>query len=265
MEQKEAFGKYILQKRKEAGLSQRELAQRLFVSESAVSKWERGLSYPDITLVSSLCSVLNISEHELMTASDDLHQREIEEQARRYLRIMKTYSWLTWLCYAVALIPLFLWGLITGNGLSSFWITLAALTMVFSVINVPVLVKDHRPRTCFWCFYGSTILLLVICRLVHVDADYQHWLVMSVLGVSLAALGIFLPMLLPTYEPVHPILHHKGLICIGADTLLIWLLVLFGNHFAGTLTSENLAVFLPLGLIYTCAAWGIFFVFRYAA
>ena len=54
MEKRENFGRYIKEKRKEAGLSQKELAKQLFVSESAVSKWERGLSYPDMTLVTSL-------------------------------------------------------------------------------------------------------------------------------------------------------------------------------------------------------------------
>lgn len=89
MEKRENFGRYIKEKRKEAGLSQKELAKQLFVSESAVSKWERGLSYPDMTLVTSLCEILHVSEHELLTASDDMHQREIEEQSRGYLRILK--------------------------------------------------------------------------------------------------------------------------------------------------------------------------------
>ena len=87
MEKRENFGRYIKEKRKAAGLSQKELATQLFVSESAVSKWERGLSYPDMTLVTSLCEILHVSEHELLTASDDMHQREIEEQSRGYLRI----------------------------------------------------------------------------------------------------------------------------------------------------------------------------------
>lgn len=44
MEKRENFGRYIKEKRKAAGLSQKELATQLFVSESAVSKWERGVS-----------------------------------------------------------------------------------------------------------------------------------------------------------------------------------------------------------------------------
>ncbi len=41
---KKSFGEYIRRKRQEAGLTQGELAGRLFVTESAVSKWERGVS-----------------------------------------------------------------------------------------------------------------------------------------------------------------------------------------------------------------------------
>ena len=41
---KESFGKFLAALRKEKGLTQRQLAQKLFVSDKAVSKWERGVS-----------------------------------------------------------------------------------------------------------------------------------------------------------------------------------------------------------------------------
>ena len=44
MENKKTFGAYILKRRRELGMTQRELAERLYVTESAVSKWERGFS-----------------------------------------------------------------------------------------------------------------------------------------------------------------------------------------------------------------------------
>ncbi len=81
---KRAFGHFIAQKRKEAGLTQHELAARLYLTDTAVSKWERGVTYPDITLISSICEALHITEHELITASEDLHQNELEKQAQKY-------------------------------------------------------------------------------------------------------------------------------------------------------------------------------------
>ena len=42
---KEAFGRFLAGLRKEKGLTQRQLAERLFVSDKAVSKWERGVSH----------------------------------------------------------------------------------------------------------------------------------------------------------------------------------------------------------------------------
>lgn len=66
MEEKTTFGKFINQKRKQANLTQKELAEMIHVTESAVSKWERGISYPDITLVSTICDTLHVTEHELI-------------------------------------------------------------------------------------------------------------------------------------------------------------------------------------------------------
>ncbi|MFR8469964.1 MAG: helix-turn-helix domain-containing protein [Eisenbergiella tayi] len=44
MEEKDTFGKFLRRKREECGLTQKEMARRLYVTESAVSKWERGVS-----------------------------------------------------------------------------------------------------------------------------------------------------------------------------------------------------------------------------
>lgn len=45
MEHKKTFGMFILQRRRELGMTQKEFASLLFVTESAVSKWERGVSH----------------------------------------------------------------------------------------------------------------------------------------------------------------------------------------------------------------------------
>lgn len=47
----EAMGKFIASLRKEKNMTQKDLADKLYVSDRAVSKWERGLNFPDITLL----------------------------------------------------------------------------------------------------------------------------------------------------------------------------------------------------------------------
>ena len=63
---KESFGKFLASLRKEKGLTQRQLAQKLFVSDKAVSTWERGLSIPDTALLIPLADLLGVTVTELL-------------------------------------------------------------------------------------------------------------------------------------------------------------------------------------------------------
>ena len=63
---KEKFGEFIAKLRKEMGMTQKELAERLFVSDKAVSKWERGQSLPDITTLNPLADALGVTAAELL-------------------------------------------------------------------------------------------------------------------------------------------------------------------------------------------------------
>lgn len=62
------FGVFVAQQRKEAGMTQAELAARLHVTDKAVSRWERGLGFPDINTLEPLADALGISLAELMQA-----------------------------------------------------------------------------------------------------------------------------------------------------------------------------------------------------
>lgn len=73
---KAAFGHFLAQLRREKGMTQRELAATLYVSDKAVSKWERGLSVPDISLLVPLAEQLNVTVAEL------LQGRRVEEEQR---------------------------------------------------------------------------------------------------------------------------------------------------------------------------------------
>lgn len=62
------MGETISMLRKEKGLTQRELAEMLHITDKAVSKWEREQSYPDIGTIPRLAEILGVSVEELMTA-----------------------------------------------------------------------------------------------------------------------------------------------------------------------------------------------------
>lgn len=64
----ERFGAFLLQLRKEKGLTQKDLAEKLYISDKAVSKWERGLSLPDIALLMPLAEYLGVTTTELLSA-----------------------------------------------------------------------------------------------------------------------------------------------------------------------------------------------------
>ena len=72
-------------------MTQQQLAERLSVTNKAISKWETGGGLPDIALLPALASALGISVDELI--SDDLSENRPESTFRRYLR--KPVTWVT--------------------------------------------------------------------------------------------------------------------------------------------------------------------------
>ena len=73
---KERLGAFIGERRRELGLTQKDLAGRLHVTDKAVSKWERGLSYPDVTLLEPLAGALGLNMEELMACRRQERRKE---------------------------------------------------------------------------------------------------------------------------------------------------------------------------------------------
>ena len=69
----------IINKRKEKGLTQEELASYIGVSKAAVSKWEIGQSYPDITFLPQLATFFNISIDELIGYEPQMSKENIRK------------------------------------------------------------------------------------------------------------------------------------------------------------------------------------------
>lgn len=68
---KQLLGAFIAERRKQQGMTQAALAQALHVTDKAVSKWERGLSYPDVTLLQPLADVFRLKVDDLLTCRSE--------------------------------------------------------------------------------------------------------------------------------------------------------------------------------------------------
>ena len=65
------IGLFIRDRRLELGLTQQQLAEKLNITDKAVSKWERAVSYPDITILRELAAALEVSVAELLAGERD--------------------------------------------------------------------------------------------------------------------------------------------------------------------------------------------------
>ena len=89
------IGAFIAQVRKERGVTQLELAQKINVTDKAVSKWERGVGFPDIKIIEALAEALGVSVSELMNGermenavrdseSDNISNDDILTENKKY-------------------------------------------------------------------------------------------------------------------------------------------------------------------------------------
>ena len=163
MNEKRSFGEYIRKKRLEAGLTQKELAGRLFVTESTVSKWERALSYPDVSMVTSICAALGITEHEFFTACDDDQAHLQERQAAVWRGVVTGARRFFAAGYAIAVVVCFICDLAIFHALDWFWIVLTGCALSFCFTNLPFLVRRNRWTVCLGGASVSLILLLLAC------------------------------------------------------------------------------------------------------
>ena len=220
MTDKKTFGSFIKAKRTEKNYSQKDLAEMLFVTEGAVSKWERGVSYPDITLISDICHVLDISEHELITASTDTDTRRMKHEARKFRMIRGAWFWVPTISYAVALLPCFICNRAINHTLSWFFIVLTALLCAYSFIPTFTFFFEKNKVVVFaLTSYVSICLLLFTCA---VYTSGLSWLLTACIGILIGYTSVFVPILLSKTK----ISRYKFVITFGAAFVLTVLLLL---------------------------------------
>ncbi|MCL2781111.1 MAG: helix-turn-helix domain-containing protein [Actinomycetia bacterium] len=262
---KKDFGAFVIDRRRAAGLTQRDLADRLFVTESAVSKWERGISYPDISLLAPLAHQLAVSPAELIEASEDRAGRKTERDARVYRHWKASIRWATTIVYAVALLACFIVNLAVAHTLDWFWLVAAALAVVASLTtlplapSVPVARAMGRGWVVLASFLVSVIVLLVLVRALYGSGS---WLPIPIAAVLFATVVVFGPIALRAVAVPPPLGRHRTVLALAADTVALVLLLLVVMLAVGQ-PRVFLTRALPIAGLALVCPWAIALVIRY--
>lgn len=221
------FGSFLRQKRQEKNLTQKELSKLLFVSESTVSKWEKDVAHPDITLLPKLSEILSVSEHELITASVDNKAREEKNQAKKWRVFSLSWSLFFYIAYGIALIPCFICNLAINKTLSWFWIVLSALILAFTFTNLPKLIKIYKLILIPLSQYLALVLLLGVCCIY----TGGNWFWIPSLSVLLGLVIIFIPIYIAKYEVFSKIKKYNDFISVAVDFLMLNILLIVINAY----------------------------------
>lgn len=248
---KKAFGQFVSSKRQHAGLTQRDLAERLYVTESAVSKWERGVSYPDIGLVAALATHLGVSEGELIHASEDPVAAQVAKEARFYRGWRSAILWTTGIAYLLTLVTTFIVNLAVEQRLDWFWVVLASLGVAFSLTTLPLLLSRHRLWLTAAAFIASLFAVLIVSWLLY---ERGEWLPIALASVAFAAV-VLLSIPAVTQVPVplswrrHRTLGALALITIAYAVFLPIVMIASGN--GSILFSQAI----PISALVAILAW----------
>ena len=208
-----SFGEFLKLKRKEKNLTQKELAKLLFVSESAVSKWEKDVAHPDITLLPKLSEILGVSEHELITASIDDKSREEKSQAKKWRNFSSAWQLSFYIAYIIAIIPCFICNLAINKTLSWFWIVLSALILSFTFTSLPKFITKNKLLFIPLSNFLALMLLLGVCAIY----TKGNWFFISALSVLLGLTIIFFPIFISKYPCFSKIKKYNDFVSIGVD------------------------------------------------
>lgn len=223
MIEKNMLGKFIRIKRENAGLSQKQFAEQLFVTESAVSKWERGVNYPDLTMITEICRVLDVSERELITASEDTSYRRIKKQALQYERLKKLSFWIPTSAYLLTILICSVCCLTGVMPVSTWLIVLASLACAF--LFFPSVTRFVKSKSLIWYLVTSAAGVAVLLTVCGAVTKSIYWVPTAVMGTLLGYSAVFLPIVLKKYSKNGFISTHKTFISFIADTVLTIILV----------------------------------------
>ena len=138
------IGKFIAECRKQKGLTQMLLAEKLGITDKAISKWERGITMPDSSIMLELCDILGISVNELLSGEkvdmEDNNQKNEQlllDMAKELERKNKTIWSAMWAIMIVSMTALFSGILIAGFLIPEGVWQLVAILVICVVFLIP--------------------------------------------------------------------------------------------------------------------------------
>ena len=180
------------------------------------------MAYPDITLLTDICEILEISEKELLSASEDIEGRRAEQLARKYLRLARNYRLIQYIIFGLTAIVCFIVNLAVQHTLSWFFIVLCSELLCASLTLLPALMPEGKRRLgCLGGFTGTLLILLAVCC-IYTGGD---WFFVAVVSVLFGLGVVFLPFVLKSVLPPE-LLKVKKSLYLGTETLLLLLLLL---------------------------------------
>ena len=118
------IGRFIAECRKKANLTQMQLAEKLDITDKAISKWERGLAMPDTSIMLELCDILGISVNELLSGekinmenNNQRNEQLLLDMAKELEKKNKTIWSSMWAIMIVSMTAL-----LAGIFIAAFWI-----------------------------------------------------------------------------------------------------------------------------------------------
>lgn len=162
-------GDFICQRRKELQMTQKELASQIHVTDKAISRWERGLGFPDIQLLEPLSNALDVSIGELLNGKflekDTIHEESIQSVVKLAKQEKETLQ--NKYIYFI-LIPLFVLGMLTSlfyflsAEFSGLWILAVIVSFILVFINFIGIMKSKTKYSFLRILISLSLMAFVI-------------------------------------------------------------------------------------------------------
>ena len=144
------IGSFIAERRKEQNLTQMQLAEKLGITDRAVSKWETGKSLPDASIMLELCKLLNITVNDLVNGEVVSMERYNETTEKNLLEMVKQKE--------AADRRLLKMEIVIGIVCTAFLLAMMVIGAVF--------MKVQEKPWVFFLLFGIGMLQFIVCMMV---------------------------------------------------------------------------------------------------